>query len=183
MERVNYALSLPRDLSHPFTHVFFEVDNHTHIYAAGGGELIEEMAAGLAEAVERCGNSEGLHLDQIGRTHGVQHPPEAPESAYKAAVDQLLTRDYYEEFLDLQRKIEHHDIWGGPVPSLVFQPKPGESAWQASVTHPVTGLPHFYDIPESLLEIPRPDPKYYHEGQLGYYYKGNNNRSRLPVRR
>lgn len=187
---MDQAISLPGGLSHPFCHVVWECDNHTHIYAAGGGEMIEEMAQGLAESVYQCGRTR-LHVDHKGVQHCTStHLPSEAEEAYKSAVYQLLTRDYHEEYVDLCRKIEWYELWNKgnphpqPVPALVLQPKPGEKeTWQCFVTHPQTGRPHAYDIPASLLDLPRPDPKQYVEGSLGYYKRGNTSRSLNPLRR
>jgi len=182
-------MSLPHDLTHPFTHVVYEIDNHTHIFAGGGFETIEDMAEGLAEAVYECARSRE-HRDHTGQAHCIQpHDAEEAEKAYKSAIDQLITRDYWAEYLDIQRRIEHYEMWNygnphpRPVPAIVCQPNPNNNnTWQAFVTHPETGIPTPYDIPESLLELPRPEPKHYKKGKLGYYYKGNIDRSLVPAR-
>ena len=160
--RVERAKQLPRGIHHPWAHVSYDADGHTHIYATGGVDTVEECAEGLADAVLIC--SDSRHDG-----HGIKHDTSEGEKAYKSAIDQMLTRDYWSEYIDLQRKIEHFEIWGGPVPAVVLQPSVDDvMQWQLAVTHPETGLPHFYDIGDAL-KAPPPNLDKFVKGQLGHY--------------
>ena len=175
---------MPRySLSHPWTNTIFtpQGSNHQHAFM-GDGESIEDYAEGLAEAVGNCD----------AQAHGgdwLPHSKEDQEQAYKAAIEQLLSRDYWQEYVDLQRAIEHYELWNGdnpnpqPVPKMVFQPNPDNPRqWQLFITHPETGLPFLYNISEKVLDLPPPDPKEYHQGSLGWYRKGATANERLARR-
>ena len=52
---------------------------------------------------------------------------------------------------------------------MVLQPSVDDvEQWQLAVTHPETGLPHFYDIGDAL-KAPPPNPDKFVKGQLGHY--------------
>ena len=167
--RVDYALALPRGLAHPYTHVNYEVDDHTHTVATIGCDYdnVESVAEELVEAVLRC--DEDRHDG-----HGIKHDVDE-EAIYKDAIFQLNTRDYFEEYLVLQRKIEHYQMWGGQPPAVVFLPDPEDiEQWVMMVTHPITGLPKTYEVPKHMLDAAPPDPKKYARSSSGniWYRRG-----------
>lgn len=181
---VEEAKAMPRDLTHPYVHVEYWPQNwpHGHIVTAcvmSDGEdfetYVDDVANELAEAVTAC--HPGGHVSNTGRLYGSNHSSVDSEKAYVSASTQLIARDYYQEYLDICRKIEHYNLWGGQPAELVFQPDFTSSDvndWLMAIKHPETGMPHFYKINQKLLELPPPDPKMYRKGEYGWYGKDHN---------
>lgn len=171
--RVKVAEQMPRDLTHGWVSVKIEVDGHIHIvsglsmdYGESWGTYIEDAAEEVSETILDC------HNRRERERLIIQHSMDDANAAYKEAISQLATRDYYKEYLDLQRKILFHHMWGGPVPAMILQPNPeDEGKWQWWLTHPETGRPTIYAI-DDVFDMGLPDPKEFHKGKLGYYRKG-----------
>lgn len=166
------AVQMPRDLTHPWVHVSYECDSHTHIvnnlkYDPKGsfGEFLEDSANDLAEAILRCEPSRH-------NGHGQHHDTEHAQKAYSAAVRQLQERDYYREFVELKLKAYHFALWGGHPPEVVLQPNPEDpSEWLYFKKDSWTGIPEVRRIGD-VAEMGPPDPKKYARGKYGFYRRG-----------
>jgi hypothetical protein len=149
----------------PHGHSFMDIMTNGHI----DGAQIEEMADGLAMSVLAC--NEDRH-EGHGRTHSQQDV----ENAHKAAIEQLLTKDFFQESLDLEEKIRLYYKWGGQVPKMTIMPvqeddgrgfklmmpdKQGEPAWY-NLTKRAKGLL------EEALEPPDPKKTYPDRQGIGY---------------
>ena len=132
---------------------------HPHMVILSDGTIsmtellsdVEDCAEELAEAVRRCSSERHSH-------HGQEHSEEDAKAAFKAGVDQLLTRDFSRDWEELNRKIEQHKRWGGPVPAAVLQPASDGKHWQAVVPDK-DGTPQIYDMSSDVLggAMPLPD--------------------------
>lgn len=173
LRRTREAEALPRDLTQHVIDVQYECDNHIHMAQRVGpeqgqswGEWAESLSSMLAESVQRCS-------DLRHQGHGRRHAQHHVQAAFASAMQQLQTRDYWQEWVDICRKMDHHELWGGKPPAdLVFQPNPDNpSEHLLFVKHPVTGVPTIYRT-DNILDLPAPDPKKYAKGKYNWYRKG-----------
>jgi hypothetical protein len=104
---------------------------------------VEDCAEELAEAVRRCSPERHDH-------HGQEHSEEDAREAFKAGVNQLLTRDFAQEWEELNQKIEQYKRWGGQVPAAVLQPASNGKDWEAVVPGK-DGTPQIYDMSSDVL--------------------------------
>ena len=118
------------------------------------GDVIEELAGELAEAVQRC--NEERHDG-----HGRQHTGDDVRKAYSAAVQQLLTADFRSEQLELDRKIRVFKKWGGQVPAAALMFDPDDRKQLNLLTTDQEGNPSIRKVTDkSLIDmIPYPDEK------------------------
>lgn len=147
----------------PFAYVEYETEDgqHTHLVLVGDGKhnaitdggSFEDLAIDLAEQVERCG--EERH-DGHGRTHG----PDEPKKAFSAAIGQLLTKDYDNEWAAQDWRIKRHKQWGNRhMPAAVLMPNEEDARkWELMVPDH-EGEPHFYEVPRHRVQDMMPDPQ------------------------
>jgi hypothetical protein len=142
----------------PWAYVEYEVDNHTHLVPMGDGVGaallgIEEGADDLAEAVMRCG--EDRHDG-----HGRQHPSDAPEKAYRAAISQLMTKEYDREHWHEEWLKAMHKKWGGHIPGAVFLPNEENPSEWSLMAPDEKGDPVFFEVPKGAVDdMMRPPDK------------------------
>jgi len=172
-EAVEVPPHLERGSNSPYASVEYDIpDSHIHHVPLGGGTDrlgIEEAAELLSEAILSC--SEAKH-DGHGRTH----TQEDAEKAYHSAVFQLLTRNYDQEWVDLQQKIRAFKRWGGHPPKVVLMPSElDKQRWQMMVTT-LEGTPHMTEITNSanedlrsVIEVPNDTNSV--KAPIGYYRK------------
>lgn len=85
--------------------------------------------------------------------------PDLMEEAYKAAVHQLLTKDFEKEWADLQWNMFLHKKWGGTPPSLVLVPDEVDpKEWHAVVPNHRTGDPVTYKVRQKTIQDIIPPP-------------------------
>jgi hypothetical protein len=106
---------------------------------------IEEYADELAGMFLKCDNER-----HKGKAH--KHSPDTPKLAYEAAVFQLLTVDYSEEWEEIQRKMRAHKKWNGTVPAMVMMPSIDDPKdWQAVIPNS-EGDPYLYPLRKGILD-------------------------------
>ena len=116
------------------------------------GDVIEELAGELAEAVLNCN-------DDRHQGHGRKHTMDDAQKAYSAAVQQLLITDFRNEQEELDRKIRIHKKWGGKVPAAVFMPDTvDDGKWNVMVPDD-EGEPVMHRVRDGVLDdiLPTPD--------------------------
>jgi hypothetical protein len=159
----------------PHGHNFMDIMENGHL----DGEQIEDIAGGLSEAILAC--NEGRH-----NGHGRTHTHEDAEMAYKAAVQQILTTDFVEEYRKLMQRIATYYKWGGTraVPKFAIMPTLDDEGRGFKMLMPdEQGDPHLYDISKrakGLLEeaIEPPDPKKTFPDRQGLGYMNRAERRR-----
>tara|TARA_Y100000310_G_scaffold276043_1_gene292924 strand:+ start:9860 stop:10468 length:609 start_codon:yes stop_codon:yes gene_type:complete len=146
-ERVEIPPEVERGAKSPYASVEYEVTpGHIHHVPMSNGVDylgIEEGAELLGEAILAC--NEDRH-----NGHGRKHAQGDADAAYKSAIEQLLTRRYDQEWVDLQQKIRAYKRWGGHPPTAVMMPTQDDvKRWQMLVTT-LEGTPHLVGIKESF---------------------------------
>lgn len=145
----------------PFAYVEYETDaGHTHMVMVGDGKYnaitegasYEDLAIDLAEQVENC--DEDRH-DGHGRTHGT----EEPKQAFAAALEQLLTKQYDNEWASREWRVKMYKKWGGHIPGMVLMPNESDSRKWEMMVPDHRGDPHFYEVPTGKLNDMVPDPQ------------------------
>ena len=124
---------------------------HPHMVILSDGTIsmkellsdVEDCAEELAEAVRRC--SPERHGN-----HGQEHSEADAQEAFKAGVNQLLTKDFAQEWEELNKKIELHKRWGKQVPAAMLQPASDGKNWEAIVPDE-NGTPYIYDMSSDVL--------------------------------
>ena len=124
---------------------------HPHMVILSDGTIsmkellsdVEDCAEELAEAVRRC--SPERHGN-----HGQEHSEADAQEAFKAGVNQLLTKDFAQEWEELNKKIELHKRWGKQVPTAMLQPASDGKNWEAIVPDE-NGTPYIYDMSSDVL--------------------------------
>ena len=124
---------------------------HPHMVILSDGTIsmkellsdVEDCAEELAEAVRRC--SPERHSN-----HGQEHSEADAQEAFKAGVNQLLTKDFAQEWEELNKKIELHKRWGKQVPAAMLQPASDGKNWEAIVPDE-NGTPYIYDMSSDVL--------------------------------
>ena len=136
------------------------------------GDVIEELAGELAEAVQRC--NEERH-----EGHGRQHTGEDVRKAYSAAVQQLLTADFLSEQLELDRKIRVFKKWGGQVPSVLVVPDELDPTQWNTIVPDNDGNPWVYKTPKGIIDeiLPPPSRETTYK-RHGWYYNRATERRR-----
>mgnify|MGYP005818693285 FL=1 len=131
--------------------------SHSHLVPMGDGRVCvletEEACELLAEAVENC------NTDRHDG-HGTKHGSDEPEKAYKAGIEQLMTKDFEAEWQVLQRRIMLRDKWGGQPPEAVLFPTQDDpDKWKIVLPDRQTGAPVVYDVKEKALKgiVPTPE--------------------------
>ena len=116
------------------------------------GDVIEELAGELAEAVLNCN-------DDRHQGHGRKHTMDDAQKAYSAAVQQLLITDFRNEQEELDRKIRIHKKWGGKVPAAVFMPDTvDDGKWNVMVPDD-EGEPVMHRVRDGVLDDILPTPE------------------------
>ena len=116
------------------------------------GDVIEELAGELAEAVLNCN-------DDRHQGHGRKHTMDDAQKAYSAAVQQLLITDFRHEQEELDRKIRVHKKWGGQVPAAVFMPDTVDGGkWNVMVPDD-EGEPVMRRVRDGVLDDILPTPE------------------------
>lgn len=130
---------------------------HAHLVPMGDGRVcvleIEEACELLAQAVADCNTDRH-------NGHGIDHGSDEPELAYKAGVNQLLTKDFSAEFAELHRNMALQKKWGGTPPAAVLLPTQDDpEKWKVMIPDRETGDPVVYDVREKVLEgiVPTPE--------------------------
>ena len=118
------------------------------------GDVIEELAGELAEAVLNC--NEERH-----KGHGRKHTMDDAQKAYGAAVQQLIVTDFRYEQEELDRKIRVFKKWGGQVPAAALMFDPDDRKQLNLLTTDQEGNPSIRKVTDkSLIDmIPYPDEK------------------------
>jgi hypothetical protein len=145
---------------------------HKHIVILGDGEggyssiqdggSIEEPAEELVEAISTCNpdRHEG---------HGLFHDPGQHEMAYRAAIEQLQTREFDREHAHQLWLQAMHKKWGGHIPAAVVMPI--EDSWKLMVPNSA-GDPLLYDVQDHLINsIPMPNTNIAVPAPLGWSRK------------
>ena len=132
---------------------------HIHLLMIDAGEpmtgdVIEELAGELAEAVLSC--NEDRH-----KGHGRGHTMDDAMKAYGAAIQQLLILDFSHEQGELDRKIRVFKKWGGQVPSAVLMFDPDDRKQLNLLTTDQEGNPSIRKVTDKALidMLPYPDEK------------------------
>lgn len=148
------------------------VTEHTHVQRVGdgysanaiaqGNANIEDIAQDLAEEVLACNQSK-----MNGR--GFKHTEEDARDAYKAAVEQLSTREYDREHAYAQWRQRMYRKWGGQMPAAILLPHEGETKLLMPDS---AGNPLLYGVRKEAVDIlPPPERGEVRSADIGYYVK------------
>jgi hypothetical protein len=125
-------------------------DGHIHTFSDVPEASIEDMAEGLAFAVDSC--SPDKHDG-----HGRKHSKEDVEAAYRDGVRFMLENPPASLVLaEIDRKIALHKRWGGHAPKIVITPNPDDPKAWMSVTTDNEGSPTLAPLARSFAKELRP---------------------------
>ena len=160
---------LERGAHSPYAYVEYETEaGHTHMVMVGDGKYngiadgasFEDLAIELADQVEDC--NQDKH-----EGHGREHGSSEPKKAFSAALNQLLTKDYDNEWATREWRIKMYKKWGGHIPAAVLMPI--EDQWRMLVPD-FRGDPQFYNVKEGALDhLPMPNEENSVEAPIGHY--------------
>jgi hypothetical protein len=110
------------------------------------GVIGEELAAAVAMCDPRRHKS-----------HGRTHPEEDQEKAFRAAMRQLVTKEYDIEWIYLDWRIRMYKKWGGHMPAAVITPTDSEAnRWQMMMPD-AEGDPTFREVRSDFApDLPTP---------------------------
>ena len=101
----------------------------------------EEFAEELASAILNC--NEERHG---GR--GAVHSHDDARDAFKAAMDQIMTRDFAVIWADQEYKERMFAKWGGHMPAAVLSFHPDDPKQETLMVPDKNGNPVFYNVPK-----------------------------------
>lgn len=163
-----------RGAKSPYAYIEHYIGDHGHMVPMGNAQAgivldMEEGCTLLADAILAC--SPDKH-----NGHGQTHTQEDAERGFRAGLHQLLTRNFDQEWIDLQMKITAFKRWGGHPPKGVLMPSEDDKKkWSLLVTTQ-QGDPYMYDVKPSVGRdfsdiIPPPDDSNSVKAPLGWYTK------------
>lgn len=122
----------------------------------------EDMAEEMVEAMQSC-DDESRHGGHARKHHTDQH-----FLAYKAVIDQLLSRQYDVEWAYIRWQIYMYNKWGGQMPAAVIMPVEDEMRLMVPDSH---GDPLFYQIRKGAIDglIAMPNSTNSVDAPLGHY--------------
>jgi len=147
--------------------------HHVHgiVFDAGErftGEMIEDIAGELAEAVYLC--SDARHDG-----HGQKHSHQEVQDAFKHGAKELLTKDsniFAAEYQELLQKQRAYQRWGGTVPAAVLLPDSIDGREWNAIIPDKEGVPYIYKVNEKALgigqELPVPSAENARKGAYGW---------------
>lgn len=162
-----------RGMYSPHAHAeFLTWEGHMHQIRVGDGvgnaftdspgTTPEDMGEEMVEAMQSC-DDESRH-----KGHARSHDTSQFFHAYKAVIDQLLSRQYDVEWAYIQWQIYVHNKWGGQMPAAVIMPVEDEMRLMMPDS---AGDPLFYPVRKGAVEglLEMPDGSNTVQGQLGHY--------------
>ena len=177
---------LERGAHSPYAYVEYETEaGHTHMVMVGDGKYngiadgasFEDLAIELADQVEDC--NQDKH-----EGHGREHGSSEPKKAFSAALNQLLTKDYDNEWATREWRIKMYKKWGNRhMPTAVLMPSAEDYRKYELMVAEHKGDPHFYDVPSHRVNdlLPPPQEGGAEKAELGW--KVDQRKASGPLRR